>query len=596
MADPIPFPGGEDAEHRFRQEVERLATQSPAERVFRLARMKSGSDPTPQRLGVAYEDLEEALKARVKELAHEARTQAGEDKIKAQIERRRESKEKSRAALFKRLRKMSEQERMLEIEQWCRIYDGESPERVAADFAEYIGPSKVETGADVTALWPDPVDGLQLVNQMQARLRRHIYMSEIGLTVCPIWALMTHVPLEITQHAPILTLFSIHPNAGKTTALYILAWMSRNAAIEVSASASVYQTMAEKVTLFVEEGQSIFENKKIQEIFDASWTQGGVVRRQFGGVRMPFDVFCHKAIGMLGRDVPPASSTRMIFIRMREKLDTEIREDFKHRDDAEFQEIRRKAARWVADHREELDAANPKMPEKFSNRLAQNYKMMFAIADLLGGDLPAKLRTAAERLAPPVDLNLSWHKQLLLDLRAYLRGKGHPDTVTSADLVRHLLADDDSPWHHYRGHKITKWELARLISKNYEIHPEHVGDKKSRTRGYKVEKFAEDFARTPKDPLRRTRAPNGIQVRQKVRGCASPRGVLVLNRKNLNRRRLRLRSPALRGSSPVATSSVVGIAWARAPRGSLSSMAAESPSPVRLQRALKLRLTRNNIR
>jgi hypothetical protein len=47
------------------------------------------------------------------------------------------------------------------------------------------------------------------------------------------------------------------------------------------------------------------------------------------------------------------------------------------------------------------------MSDKFYNRLGDNYRMLFAIADLAAGEWPEQARGAAERLSGAIDMDLA---------------------------------------------------------------------------------------------------------------------------------------------------------------------------------------------
>ena len=95
----------------------------------------------------------------------------------------------------------------------------------------------------------------------------------------------------------------------------------------------------------------------------AGWTRGPKIPRQvnIGGVlhTVEFDPFTPKAIDLLGHNLPRATRTRCIELRMRPKLKTEKVEQFNQLDDAEFAVLRRKFARFAADNAAALKDAKP---------------------------------------------------------------------------------------------------------------------------------------------------------------------------------------------------------------------------------------------
>jgi hypothetical protein len=80
-------------------------------------------------------------------------------------------------------------------------------------------------------------------------------------------------------------------------------------------------------------------------------------------------------------------------------LASEKVEHFSYEDDEAFYTLRRKLARWAADNKMMLKPVRPVMPEGFNNRLADNWRIMIAIADLAGGTYPKAARAAAVKLS-----------------------------------------------------------------------------------------------------------------------------------------------------------------------------------------------------
>jgi hypothetical protein len=112
-----------------------------------------------------------------------------------------------------------------------------------------------------------------------------------------------------------------------------------------------------------------------------------------------FDPFTPKAIALLDRNLPTATRTRCIELRMHPKLPDEEVEPFNQLDDAEFAVLRRKFARFAIDNAAMLKEARPVMPADLNNRAAANWKLLLAVAELAGGQWPQRAREAAERLS-----------------------------------------------------------------------------------------------------------------------------------------------------------------------------------------------------
>jgi hypothetical protein len=487
-----------------------------------------------ERLGISVEELkasvEEIIRERERQKALEDRAARDEDRKHRRGEQQREQKAQAKRRMFKQLKGLPADKQQAEIRLWCDTYC-DDPKAVAEQLAEYLGTgpvADVEIEKSTVDIWSEPVDGDALVKKIQARIARHVVMSETGRIGVAFWVLHSWLHDSIAIYSPILAPYSSEPDSGKSTLLYLLSWMCPRRHVEVTSRVSLYQTIdAEHPTLFIEEADRLFEDDALQEIINSSWTRGSKVYRVIRGNRVAFDIFCPKAIALLGRKkVPPATASRCIFIRMMPKLSTEKVDEFRHEDDEELKEIRLKASRWAVDNKAALKDARPTMPAEFLNRPASNWRLMLAIADAISGDWPKKLRAAALQLAPSRDQNLSWGKRLLMEFRAaFEKVKGAP--IASADMAKWLTDDPLGVWSDYKGRPITQRQIAQLLRDAYQIHHTKVGPASKRVWGYRAEDFAEVFARILQDPLPTSGHPDskarkGFAHRKKPKSAECP--------------------------------------------------------------------------
>jgi hypothetical protein len=244
----------------------------------------------------------------------------------------------------------------------------------------------------------------------------------------------------------------------------------------------------------------------LKHIVNAGWTRGAKIPRQVSvnGVCTTayFDPFCPKVIALLGRNLPSATRTRCIELRMLPKRSDEKVEVFNQLDDAEFAVLRRKFARWAADNAAMLKDAKPMMPVGFNNRAGQNWKLLLAIAELAGGPWPKLAREAAERLMRS-GRRPSDRVQLLAKFKEIF-ADGIKE-ITSEKIVTYLNSDPTGIWIGFNhGGPITQRQVAFLLD-SFEIHPVplHPTKRKNFSRqGYKLAQFIDAFARyLPDDPI-----------------------------------------------------------------------------------------------
>jgi putative DNA primase/helicase len=101
--------------------------------------------------------------------------------------------------------------------------------------------------------------------------------------------------------------------------------------------------------------------------------------------------------------------------------------------------LARRVARWAKDSLEVLRPLDPNVPSELDDRAQDNWRPLLAIADVLGGDWPARARQAALTLA---GLELGAEdvgEQLLADLRGIFRAHNEPEELPSETLVSELV-------------------------------------------------------------------------------------------------------------------------------------------------------------
>lgn len=159
----------------------------------------------------------------------------------------------------------------------------------------------------------------------------------------------------------------------------------------------------------------------------------------------------------------------------------------------EGERLARMCARWVGDHAGNLSVFEPKLPPALFNRAADNWRCLFAIADLAGGSWPARLTDASAKLAPDDDEE-GRGIRLLADIRAVYTARSI-DRIGSAELVEALVAIETSPWSDFnRGRPLTPALLARMLG-GFRVTPATVRIGDRTPKGYCRSAFAEAWCR-----------------------------------------------------------------------------------------------------
>ena len=164
-----------------------------------------------------------------------------------------------------------------------------------------------------------------------------------------------------------------------------------------------------------------------------------------------------------------------------------------------LQPLARMAARWADDHARELEAADPEMPTTLTGRRADNWRHLFSIADLAGGDWQERAQRAAEALVAK-DEGQTAAIMLLSDVLESISDH-RVGRISSADLVLALSQMETRPWPEWsKGKPITPTQVARLLA-GFAIAPGTVSTGADTARGYPKEKFNDAFSRyLPSEP------------------------------------------------------------------------------------------------
>ena len=101
-----------------------------------------------------------------------------------------------------------------------------------------------------------------------------------------------------------------------------------------------------------------------------------------------FTTWAPKVIALIGK-LPPTLASRSIHIEMRRMAPGETAEPVRF-ERLDFTSVVAAAARWAQDHDLALRDAEPDIPSSLSNRRADNWRHLLAIADLAGGSWPTR--------------------------------------------------------------------------------------------------------------------------------------------------------------------------------------------------------------
>jgi putative DNA primase/helicase len=160
-------------------------------------------------------------------------------------------------------------------------------------------------------------------------------------------------------------------------------------------------------------------------------------------------------------------------------------------------ELCRKLARFVSDHAGRLQTMDPTLPPSAFNRVADNWRPLFAIAQVAGGDWPERAAKSFELLTARDDIDAHGQGvQLLTDIKVVL-DQEKADRLFSKVLVEKLVAMTDRPWCEANGRSqkpITENWLAKKL-RHFDMAPRNIRIEDTQAKGYQRQDFEEVFAR-----------------------------------------------------------------------------------------------------
>jgi putative DNA primase/helicase len=371
---------------------------------------------------------------------------------------------------------------------------GEDPDVLEAEFAVFADSADRRRG-DAVAMWPEPVNTKELLAAVEAQFCRYVVVRVEEALAVTLWSMFAWVH-DVARHSPILTFRAPVANSGKTLSCTVVGFLTPRAHAGGELTGASLFRFVDRVrpTLIIDDADKLFKRKPdLAHVVNLSWTRGYKIPRVVQGTTVWFDPFCPKIIAGKRLVLLDTTETRTINIKLRRKLRSEKVEHFSYEDDETFYTLRCKLARWAADNKKALKTAHPVLPDGFDNRLADNWRIMLAIADLAGGTYPKAARKAAVKLShvPEPDEGIRL-------LEAFCEVFVTQATITSQAMMERLGADPTGEWCNFRGRgPITQRQIAAIL-RDFDIHtvvlhpPRKAGPA---AKGYRREQFADAFER-----------------------------------------------------------------------------------------------------
>jgi len=504
----FPIPDDERA-RRLKVEVERLARLSSTEWIYYVE-----SPGYAEKYGVDKAALKAMIEAVLKANEKKAREDRGEarrreerverrrETAKREDERRTEREDRERARREEREdreRERREREERKEAERKAREREkalaaivklpsagheaklkklakrlDEDVEALRAEFDELLGDEAEKIRRGIVEPWDEPVATRELLDAVESQFAKYIIIHDkVVAPIVPVWLAFAWVH-DIAVFSPILVFQGADTGMGKSVASEAASRLApRGYMLAKPTGPSIYRLVdSMHPTLFIDDADKLLaEDHDLATVIRASWKRGVAVPRVVKGEVRLFDAFGPRSLNGidLSAHLDTATRTRCITLQLLPKLEGETVISMRYADgDENFVILRRKFMRWATDNMAALKDARPRMPEGFFSRLEENYHLLFAIADLAGGEWPKRVRAAAIKLSRE-HAEPSLQKRLLAIFFAlFVR---HGPLLTSKEVAK-LVPLEDDVFAYYGKHErpISQWQIARLIGM-YKVVP-----------------------------------------------------------------------------------------------------------------------------
>jgi len=381
--------------------------------------------------------------------------------------------------------------------------------------AEQHAGDAVDAGLPEAAV-KEPPNVLELVRFI---LEEYIDMKPREYIAAALWVLHTHLFDRFTI-SPRLAFTSPVRGCGKTTALAVIEQLAYRPERMDGATPAVLFHIIDRLhgTLLVDEADNLGLNVNgmLRAVLNSGHRKAGSIRRVIKGAPKKFSTFAPMAIGCIG-SLPLPLMQRSVIIDMEKTAGGNLQR-FDTGNSQTMQRINIVygfVTRW-ARSKPKLDL-DPKLPKDLKSRVADNWRVLIAIADTFG---PAWARIAREAATTFAH---AYHDEdagviLLSDLRDIFN-RTAADRMASVELIMALLDIEESGWSEYRGvrddqtpRKLSQGEMARLL-RPFGIRPRPIWPLAKRRKGtskrsYYRSQFEQAWARYCAEDVTPSQASN----------------------------------------------------------------------------------------
>jgi hypothetical protein len=338
--------------------------------------------------------------------------------------------------------------------------------------------------------------GHEVLDDIAAFVARFsVFPSKHCAPTLTLWYAHTHAVSQFYV-TPRLILDSAEPASGKTRVLEVAQHLVAVPEMTISATtAALFRLVSVgPITILFDEVDAIFNpksggnNEDLRGLLNAGYKRSATIARCVGDAKdmkvQRFPVYAPAALVGIAGGMPATITTRAITIHMRRRSAEEPVEPFRERQVArDAQPLREQLAAWIDSTGTQLGDAQPDMPDGVTDRSAEIWEPLLAIADTAGGHWPNTARDACRYFV----LNTGPHitspgVRLLADLRE-LFTRRQTDRLPTKAILAELLDLDEAPWGDLHGRPLDARRLSRELGR-YGARPVTFETDEGSTKGY----------------------------------------------------------------------------------------------------------------
>jgi hypothetical protein len=320
-------------------------------------------------------------------------------------------------------------------------------------------------------------EGAEVLDEVAGFLSRFtVFPDEHCVPTVALWMAHTHA-VDAFYITPRLVLDSAEPGSGKTRVLEVAALLTASPEMTISASpAALFRLVAAgPITILFDEVDAIFNatggtNEDLRALLNAGYKRGATVARCVGDAKamkvQRFPVFAPAALAGIAGNMPDTITTRAVTVHMRRRRVDQTVEPFRLRTvEPQAAPLREQLAAWMASILDRVGGVAPTIPDGVTDRAAEVWEPLLAVADAAGGHWPATARAACTHFVLRNGSEVrSIGVRLLADLRALYTRHG-AERLPSALLQAELREMDESGWADLDGRPLDARRMAKELGR-----------------------------------------------------------------------------------------------------------------------------------